>query len=172
MSANSQVLLAHPLSAWAVIIATDVWKNTPFMTLMLLAGLRKAEATMEPLDMAAIVAEAQQRLSRTIDLYHAEIILPAAWPEATGYAPWVEGVWVNYISNAIKYAGVGKSCRVIARLSARQDLASAGRKLPLGGEDAQELTGRNAVRAYEPGPGGFPAGAPSVGSGPTEPAPV
>ncbi|HZE21369.1 MAG TPA: sugar ABC transporter permease, partial [Desulfobaccales bacterium] len=40
MSENSQVLLAHPLSAWGVIIATDVWKNTPFMTLMLLAGLQ------------------------------------------------------------------------------------------------------------------------------------
>ena len=39
-SASSQVLLAHPTSAWAVIIATDVWKNTPFMTLMLLAGLQ------------------------------------------------------------------------------------------------------------------------------------
>ena len=37
---NALVLLAHPLSAWAVIIATDVWKNTPFMTLMLLAGLQ------------------------------------------------------------------------------------------------------------------------------------
>ena len=73
--------------------------------LMLLAGLRKAQATMEPLDMAVIVAEAQQRLSRTIDLYHAEIVLPAAWPEAIGYGPWVEGVWANYISNAIKYGG-------------------------------------------------------------------
>jgi multiple sugar transport system permease protein len=39
-SESSQVLLAHPGSAWAVIIATDVWKNTPFMTLMLLAGLQ------------------------------------------------------------------------------------------------------------------------------------
>ncbi len=73
--------------------------------LMLLAGLRKAQATMEPLDMAGIVAEAQQRLSRTIDLYHAEIVLPAVWPEAIGYGPWVEGVWANYMSNAIKYGG-------------------------------------------------------------------
>ncbi len=39
LSENSLVFLAHPLTAWAVIIATDVWKNTPFMTLMLLAGL-------------------------------------------------------------------------------------------------------------------------------------
>jgi PAS domain S-box-containing protein len=73
--------------------------------LMLLAGLRKSQATMGPLDMAGIVAEAQQRLGRTIDLYHVEIVLPAAWPEAIGYSPWVEGVWANYISNAIKYGG-------------------------------------------------------------------
>jgi multiple sugar transport system permease protein len=39
-SDNSVVFLAHPVSAWAVVIATDVWKNTPFMTLMLLAGLQ------------------------------------------------------------------------------------------------------------------------------------
>jgi ABC-type sugar transport system permease subunit len=39
LTEGALVLLAHPLSAWAVIIATDVWKNTPFMTLMLLAGL-------------------------------------------------------------------------------------------------------------------------------------
>jgi multiple sugar transport system permease protein len=45
-SASSQVLLAHPASAWAVIIATDVWKNTPFMTLMLLAGLQLIPADL------------------------------------------------------------------------------------------------------------------------------
>lgn len=39
-SGNSLVFLAHPVTAWAVVIATDVWKNTPFMTLMLLAGLQ------------------------------------------------------------------------------------------------------------------------------------
>src|SRR5206468_1582865 len=27
------------------------------------------------------------------------------WPTASGYAPWVEEVWTNYISNAIKYGG-------------------------------------------------------------------
>ncbi len=73
--------------------------------LMLLAGLRKAIATMGPLDMAGIVAEAQQRLARVIELNHAEIVLPATWPETSGYGPWVEGVWTNYISNAIKYGG-------------------------------------------------------------------
>jgi len=46
VSGNATVLLAHPVSAWAVIIATDVWKNTPFMTLMLLAGLQVIPAEL------------------------------------------------------------------------------------------------------------------------------
>ncbi len=46
LTEGALVLLAHPLSAWAVIIATDVWKNTPFMTLMLLAGLQVIPAEM------------------------------------------------------------------------------------------------------------------------------
>ncbi|MEJ2092551.1 MAG: sugar ABC transporter permease [Syntrophobacterales bacterium] len=37
---NALVLLAHPWTAWVVIIATDAWKTIPFMTLMLLAGLQ------------------------------------------------------------------------------------------------------------------------------------
>ena len=43
---NSLVLLAHPWTAWGVIIVTDVWKNTPFMTLMLLAGLEVIPADL------------------------------------------------------------------------------------------------------------------------------
>ena len=32
-------------------------------------------------------------------------MLPDHWPIALGYSPWIEEVWVNYISNAIKYGG-------------------------------------------------------------------
>ena len=28
-----------------------------------------------------------------------------SWPEAVGYAPWIEEVWVHYLSNALKYGG-------------------------------------------------------------------
>jgi signal transduction histidine kinase len=31
--------------------------------------------------------------------------LPDRWPAALGHAPWIEEVWINYISNAIKYGG-------------------------------------------------------------------
>jgi signal transduction histidine kinase len=74
--------------------------------LLLLASVRKMEdVEMRALDMAAIVAEAQDRLERMIAEAEAEISVPKTWPTALGYGPWVEEVWVNYISNAVKYGG-------------------------------------------------------------------
>ncbi len=73
--------------------------------LLLLARVRKMEAHLQPLDMASIVAEAQQRLATMMGEYQVEIVLPDTWPVALGYGPWVEEVWVNYLSNAIKYGG-------------------------------------------------------------------
>jgi two-component system sensor histidine kinase/response regulator len=73
--------------------------------LLLLARLRGAEVEMKPLDMASIVAEAWQRLVYMIEEYQAEIILPDAWPVALGHGAWIEEVWANYLSNALKYSG-------------------------------------------------------------------
>jgi signal transduction histidine kinase len=55
--------------------------------------------------MACIVAEVQSRLAALIAEAQAEIVTPEQWPTAVGYAPWVEEIWVNYVSNAIKYGG-------------------------------------------------------------------
>ncbi len=73
--------------------------------LLLLAEVRKAKVQASPLDIAAIVAEAQQRLASLIESNQVEISLPDTWPVALGYAPWIEEVWANYMSNAIKYGG-------------------------------------------------------------------
>ncbi len=73
--------------------------------LLLLAQVRQAEVETEPLDMAGILAEVQQRLALMLTEYEAELIVPSAWPAAAGYAPWIEEVWVNYLSNALKYGG-------------------------------------------------------------------
>ncbi|MBN2006964.1 MAG: PAS domain S-box protein [Anaerolineae bacterium] len=75
--------------------------------LMLLAGVRKLEIAPEPLDMSSVVREAIERLQILIQDRHAQIILrdEAAWPVVFGHAPWIEEVWANYISNAIKYGG-------------------------------------------------------------------
>jgi len=88
------------------IIAQNGRKATNIIDeLLLLAGVRKTEARLHPLDMASIVAEAQARLTDLIQEYQAELSVPQQWPTAMGYAAWVEEVWVNYISNAIRYGG-------------------------------------------------------------------
>jgi signal transduction histidine kinase/HAMP domain-containing protein len=74
--------------------------------LLLLASVRKQEQVeSRPLDMAPIVAEAQERLSSMLAQHQGEVNAPDEWPVAVGYGPWVQEVWVNYISNALKYGG-------------------------------------------------------------------
>jgi PAS domain S-box-containing protein len=74
-------------------------------SLLLLAGVRKKQVEMKPLDMAEIIAQVQHRLKSGIEEGQGEIIQPEVWPVAAGYAPWVEEVWANYISNGLKYGG-------------------------------------------------------------------
>ena len=73
--------------------------------LLLLASVRQQDVELEPLDMNRLLQEARRRLSVLIEDHQAELILPDHWPIALGYAPWIEEVWVNYISNALKYGG-------------------------------------------------------------------
>ncbi len=79
--------------------------------LLLLASIREEEVEVQPLDMMPIIEAAQARAANLVSQYQAEFILPdpadATWPlpNALGYGPWVEEVWANYLSNAIKYGG-------------------------------------------------------------------
>jgi len=73
--------------------------------LQLLTGVRKAKILPQPFDMATVIIEVKQRLEYDIEQHQAQIICPEEWPWALGYAPWVTEVWVNYLSNALKYGG-------------------------------------------------------------------
>jgi two-component system sensor histidine kinase/response regulator len=74
--------------------------------LLLLAGLRQTESVdIEAVNMSAILKEVQERLADLVRSHQAEIVMPDSWPPALGYGPWIEEVWANYISNAIKYGG-------------------------------------------------------------------
>lgn len=73
--------------------------------LLLLASVRQEDVQPEPVNIARVVASVEQRLASTIREHHATIHKPDAWPEALGHAPWIEEIWANYISNAIKYGG-------------------------------------------------------------------
>jgi signal transduction histidine kinase len=73
--------------------------------LLMLADVRGYNVTSQPLDMAAIVDSALQRLKPKIEDHHAEIVLPEQWPVAMGHAPWIEEVWAHYLNNALHYGG-------------------------------------------------------------------
>jgi signal transduction histidine kinase/DNA-binding response OmpR family regulator len=73
--------------------------------LLLLAEIRRTEVQHVRMDMTNVVSEALQRLAFLSEEKGAEIVVPDTWPVAVGYSPWIEEVWVNYLSNGIKYGG-------------------------------------------------------------------
>ena len=73
--------------------------------LLLLSEVRKVQSPSEPVDMGMVVNTVRNRLKYLIRQYRGRLIYPKVWPTAIGYAPWIEEVWVNYISNALKYGG-------------------------------------------------------------------
>ncbi|MBN1933773.1 MAG: hypothetical protein JW934_03860 [Anaerolineae bacterium] len=73
--------------------------------LLLLAGVRKMDAPVESFETGPIIDEVLRRLDDLIREVEAIIEQPEVWPLALGYAPWVEEVWVNYLSNALQYGG-------------------------------------------------------------------
>jgi signal transduction histidine kinase len=67
--------------------------------------VRKTEVEIQPLDMDHLVSEVLQRFDSMVAEQQAEILAPQTWPTSLGYGPWIEEVWANYLSNAIKYGG-------------------------------------------------------------------
>ena len=74
--------------------------------LLTFASVRQHEITPTPLDMDAVIAEVETRLDYMISEHQAVLDKPSAWPVALGHEPWIEEVWANYISNALKYGGI------------------------------------------------------------------
>ena len=95
-----QLKEAAELAAHSALKAVDIVNN-----LLLLASTNKQAVESRPLDMAKIVQETQHRLRNMIKEYQPDIRLPLAWPTVLGHAPWIEEVWANYVSNALKYGG-------------------------------------------------------------------
>ncbi len=87
------------------VTASSLKINKIVEELLLLARIRQQEIAFSTLDMTGIVSEVENRLKQAIERSHAQIIKPKSYPTAWGYAPWVEEVWANYASNAIKYGG-------------------------------------------------------------------
>jgi PAS domain S-box-containing protein len=84
--------------------------------LLILAKISHQEIELEPLNMQQIFKEAQNQLKQTIKNSGAKVKTPESWPASIGYAPWIETIWTNYLSNAIKYGGTPPEIEVGAEM--------------------------------------------------------
>jgi signal transduction histidine kinase len=115
--------------ALQAIVRTSLNMNNIIQELLLLAAVRQANIKTGPVQMGGIVGATRQRLWSVIADANAELIVPDAssWPVVVGYAPWIEEVWINYLSNAIKYGG--KPARIELGADAEYKTFPNGRKL-------------------------------------------
>jgi two-component system, sensor histidine kinase and response regulator len=76
--------------------------------LLLLAGIAgRQEVVIHPLsNMSLLIHQVlKQRLADQLTQCSGEVVIADHFPLAVGYAPWVEEIWVNYLSNGLKYGG-------------------------------------------------------------------
>lgn len=73
--------------------------------ILTLANVGRQDIIPEPLDMSWVIRDVEERLAMLVREYQAVITKPESWPLVLGYAQWLEEVWANFISNAIKYGG-------------------------------------------------------------------
>jgi signal transduction histidine kinase len=75
--------------------------------LLLLARASKENINLQTVEMGTIVDQVvKHRLVDLLQQYNGSIVhKPDSWPTIQAYAPWLEEVWANYLSNGLKYGG-------------------------------------------------------------------
>ena len=101
---DNELELVTELSGLIKASASKTLKIT--QELLILATVSHQEISKSELNMKEIFKEAKSQLQELISSKNATIIEPETWPVSIGYASWVEEIWTNYLSNAIKYGGI------------------------------------------------------------------
>ncbi len=74
--------------------------------LLLLAGTSRHQVlNLDVIYMEYLMPSIQERLRLMLKETQVQLCISNRWPRVYGYLPWVEEIWVNYISNAAKYGG-------------------------------------------------------------------
>lgn len=81
-------------------------KSTQIVDEMLkMAVISQEEIDIKPVDMSQVIDQVKRRISPSLAQFGGSVDYGREWPNVYGHAPWIEEVWVNYISNALKYGG-------------------------------------------------------------------
>ena len=88
-----------------IILRSSQQMRTIIDNLLLLASVRQQDIPIAPVKMESVLSEVFTRLAYLIKQNNCEIIMQETWPLSFGNAHWLQEVWSNYISNAIKYGG-------------------------------------------------------------------
>jgi signal transduction histidine kinase len=74
--------------------------------LLLLSGVASQPVELRPVDMREVLAQVKSRLSYLMNQYQGEVVIMFEYcPLVQSYAPWLEEIWANYLSNGLKYGG-------------------------------------------------------------------
>lgn len=106
---NNELSSAKKTSFLEMIVASGFKMNSIIREILLFASAKKEEIVKTPLSMTHIITEVLKRIPAK-EKMNTEIIIPNNFAVSIGYGPWIEEVWYNYITNAIKY---GKTPAVI-----------------------------------------------------------
>ena len=122
--------------------ATAVRMNDTLEALILFARIRETNTIeLKSIDMRRLVLGVQQQLDEMIKDSQAEITIQEDMPRALGYAPWIERVWMNYLTNAMKYGGTPPRIEIGASPHGESKVAYWVRDYgtPLAHEDKEKL---------------------------------
>ncbi|MFK7921748.1 MAG: ATP-binding protein [Bacteroidia bacterium] len=110
------------ITKYASAIATTVDKMRGIVDeLLLMASTKKEDVEFKALNTHQLVTSAVDRLDYLIKDRSATVKVIDSFPAAMGYPAWVEEIWVNFISNALKYGGPAPQIEIDA------DILSDGR---------------------------------------------
>lgn len=84
--------------------------------LLFMARLRNLQPRSSVLSTSEMLATVRSHFQDQVAEAGATIIQQQTFPPALGYAPWVEQVWSNYLSNALKYGGAPPKIEIGAEL--------------------------------------------------------
>ena len=102
--------------------------------LLMLSRIRKEDIIQIPIDTGEILNEVFKRLDSEIVKRKATIEKSDQWPKVMGHPQWIEEVWVNLVSNALKYGGTPPvlklGCEKVTSSSYRFWIQDNGNGLP------------------------------------------